>query len=318
VARATDSGRHARQLGAVGAVRVAILCTDMEERAAIARAFDAAPGAWAVELCDREPEPADVIVYGSTTGGVGAERRAVRFDPRDPPRVVADVRRALATTRASCIVVTGAGRGVGQTTVALHLAQALAADRSCLLLDLDVDWGCAPRLGIDAVRARTWADAHEASGGLRLSALPVAGGIRVMLAPRDGCIAEGASVLDAARAEFDQIVVDAPFGEALDAGVGRADAGVLVLNPTKTCAVRARELVGSLDVDAPWAVVSNRLGPGGEATRAELEELVGRPFALELPCCPALRDAEDSDRLLKPRLYRWTRAVARLAHALTS
>jgi hypothetical protein len=70
---------------------------------------------------------------------------------------------------------------------------------------------------------------------------------------------------------------------------------------------------------SPWAVVTNKLGPGGETTRAELQELLGgRPIAIELPCCPALRDAEDDARLLASDRHRWRRAVKRLAAALAS
>jgi hypothetical protein len=67
-----------------------------------------------------------------------------------------------------------------------------------------------------------------------------------------------------------------------------------------------------------WLLVSNRCGPGGETTRAELQAIIGRRVALELPCAPSLRDAEDDGRLLTSRLSPWVRRVDRLAGTLAS
>ncbi|HEX3327543.1 MAG TPA: hypothetical protein VHV50_11150, partial [Actinomycetota bacterium] len=59
-----------------------------------------------------------------------------------------------------------------------------------------------------------------------------------------------------------------------------------------------------------------RLGRGGETTRRQIEEIVGRKVALELPCCPGLRDAEGKQRLVALRWSRWGQAVIRLGRAL--
>lgn len=67
-----------------------------------------------------------------------------------------------------------------------------------------------------------------------------------------------------------------------------------------------------------WAVVCNRLGPGGEMTRTELERIVEHRIGLELPCTPALRDAEDEGKLLGLRVSRYSRRVVQLARALRS
>jgi hypothetical protein len=62
--------------------------------------------------------------------------------------------------------------------------------------------------------------------------------------------------------------------------------------------------------------VTNRLGPGSDLTRHRLEQRLGHPISLELPCCAALRDAEDEARLLTSPLTQWIRRIDRLSKAL--
>jgi hypothetical protein len=63
-------------------------------------------------------------------------------------------------------------------------------------------------------------------------------------------------------------------------------------------------------------VVTNRLGPGGETTRPQIESVIGRKVGLELPCWPGLRDAEGERRIGSLRWSRWGLALGRLARAL--
>jgi hypothetical protein len=88
----------------------------------------------------------------------------------------------------------------------------------------------------------------------------------------------------------------------------------VVMPPTSPGAARTRALLERIP-PRPHAVVVNRQGPGGEATRALLQVALGSTIALELPCSPALRDAEDDGALLA-RHARWTRRVERLAVGL--
>jgi hypothetical protein len=110
-------------------------------------------------------------------------------------------------------------------------------------------------------------------------------------------------------------VVDCPDGDALALTAEWCRGAVLVTPPTRPGALRARALVRRWP-DLRWAVITNKVGPGGETTRAEMQEVIGHRVALELPCAPALRDAEDDGRLLRTRWSRWGRGIARLARAL--
>src|SRR5665809_135008 len=96
----------------------------------------------------------------------------------------------------------------------------------------------------------------------------------------------------------------------------RAGAAVVpVMGRSVPCAPWARAFIEEWP-DLDCAVVINRLGRGGETTRAQLADLVGRPISLELPCSPALRDAEDDGRLVSLKWTRYGRAITRLADAL--
>jgi hypothetical protein len=86
---------------------------------------------------------------------------------------------------------------------------------------------------------------------------------------------------------------------------------VLVVPPSPTGARRARALIDA-NSNVAWVPIVNRLGAGGETTISMIGRHLGIPVAVELPCCPALRDREDEDRLLKPGWTRWSRRIARL------
>jgi hypothetical protein len=287
--------------------RITVVSRDPAERLAIARAFDRAPGSWRVELCRDRPVDAEVVVVGSDLGEPGE----IVFDRSNPQAAIDEVNRRLCDARERVIVVTSGSGGAGATTIAAHLAQEL---RGCLV-DLDVGRGAGWRLGLDA-DARTWASVDEAAESLRLSALPVAGGFRVLLAPSEASC-DVSDLLARARSEFARVVVDAPRDGGLGAALARADAGVLVVPPTVPGARRAGALLEGLQ-ELPWAVVTNRLGPGGEASRVALGRLIGHSVSIDLPCCAALRDAEDEGRLLSTGWYRWRRALRRLARALVA
>ena len=270
-----------------------------------ARAFDRAPASWSVSLHKTMPLEADIVVLTPEVEGEG-----VRFDPAEPERVIEDVGAAARST-GNVYVVTGASGGLGATSIALHVAAALGRRSTTCYFDLDIGWGIRARLGMPP-DARTWADVGDDEESLLPGALPIAPGVRAFVAPGDGG-RDPIPLLRWAAGSFGHVIVDAPL-EYLDLATEVARAGVLVASPTFPSIERARAVLRAHPLR--WAVVTNRIGAGGEATKAELESALGRGIGLELPCAPRLRDAEDDRRLLDAGWSRWSSRIERLADAL--
>jgi hypothetical protein len=286
-------------------LHVAIVSLDPVMRLEAARAFDRAPASWTVSLHKTMPPDADVVVLTPEVEGEG-----VRFDPAEPERVIEDIGAAARST-GNVSVVTGASGGLGATSIALHVAASLGRRSSTCFFDLDTRWGIKARLGMPP-DARTWADVGEDEESFLLAALPIAPGLRAFAAPEGGG-GDPVSVLQHAAHSFDHVVVDAPL-ESLDLATEVAHAGVLVTSPTFPSIERARAVLRAHRLR--WAVVTNRIGAGGEATKSELEAALGRSIGLELPCAPRLRDAEDERRLLDAGWSRWSSRIERLADVL--
>jgi hypothetical protein len=305
----------------VNPLEIAVVSADADFRRAAAAAFDSAPASWTVTIHDSQPDAADVLVLCPDAIADPGGLPSVRFRPAAASELVREVAAAASAPSAGLIPVVGAGRGVGVTSVALHLCKAIAdasardQDAPCFV-DLDVEWGAATRLDLDASEVRTWAAMGDTAEELVLSALPVAGGFRALLAPRGGGPEiDPAEVLARAIRCWSRVVVDCPDGDAFALTAERCRGAVLVTPPTRPGAIRARALVRRWP-DLRWAVITNKLGPGGETTRAEIQEVIGHKIALELPCAPSLRDAEDDGRLLRAPWSRWGRGIARLARTL--
>lgn len=305
VARATDGSEPAGEHYVMDQIRVAIVSLDPAMRLAAAKAFDGAPSSWFVSLHREVPEGADVVVLTPEVDGEG-----VRFDP-DRPRDVIQAVKDASGGAGRVVVVTGASGGLGVTSIALHLAAAWGRRTRTCYFDLDGGGGSRMRLGMPA-DVLTWGDVGDDEDSLLLAALPVAPGVRAYVAPQDAT-GEPLPVLERAAPMFERIVVDTPAG-GLEIAIQVADMGILVAAPTFPSIERARDLLARHPLR--WAVVTNRIGPGGEATRAELEAVLGRTIGLELPCAPRLRDAEDDRRLLDPAWSRWARRIERLATVL--
>ena len=305
VVRATDVPLPIREPDVVDRLHVAIVSLDPVMRLEAARAFDRAPASWSVSLHKTMPPEADVVVLTPEVEGDG-----VRFYPAEPDRVIEDVGVAARST-GNVSVVTGASGGLGATSIALHVAASLGRRSSTCFFDLDIRWGIRARLGMPA-DARTWADVGDDEESFLLAALPIAPGVRAFVAPEGG---EGdpVSVLQRAAHSFDHVIVDAPL-ERLDLATEIAHAGILVASPTFPSIERTRAVLRAHPLR--WAVVTNRTGAGGEATRLELEAALGRSIGLELPCAPRLRDAEDERRLLDAGWSRWSSRIDRLADVL--
>ena len=299
---------------------IAVVSRDPAVRLAAARAFDRAPASWKIRLHEEAPEDADVVVFGVDLRH--AANGHILFDPAGDHGVIEQVKRSVSSARSKVFVVVGAGRGAGATSLALHLAACAARERSACFVDLDLEWGAAARLGIDGPH-KTWDMDATDETDMRLAALPVGGGFRALLAPRalperDEQSASVAGLDDAlsfAAGEFERVVIDCSDTRLLDAVIAGADAGVLVVPASMPGASRAADLLAAR-TELRWAVVLNRLGPGGETSRAELHRTIGTRSAVELPCTPALRDAEDGGRLLTSPWSRYVRATNRLLLAL--
>ena len=289
----------------MAALRIAVVSNDPDVRLEAARAFDEAPASWSVCLHTSRPNDVDIVVLGPDAEGDG-----IPFDPADPKSVIEEIESRTGAREGAVIVVTQATGGVGATSLALHLAAALAPAVRVGFIELAP--GAALRLGLAPNEHLTWADLDGSSESIARCFLPVAPGFRALLAPEDG--GDPGLVMKRSRPAFDLLVVDAPARSASTA-LCEADAGVLVMGPSVPQAHWARGFIGEWP-DLDCAVVINRLGRGGETTRAQLADLVGRPISLELPCSPSLRDAEDDGRLLSLKWTRYGRAITRLADAL--
>lgn len=276
--------------------RIALVCPDASLKMVAARAFDDAPSDWDVTLHDDVPADADLVV---TVGESAKATGDLWLDPARPHDVVEEVRSLLDASTCRVVAVVGAAGGCGATSIALHLAAATTGS-SCLV-DLQARPSCARRLGIDPGELADAAAPVPVPGGSRLLAA------RAPLAP---------ARLDALRRDFERVVLDAPrdfIAEVRD----HCDAVVLVMAPTLVAAASAAGLLVELG-DTPVAVVTNRLGPGGETTRADLRRILGHRITLELPCSRGLRDAEDDCRLLTSAWSPWLYRIRRLSAALAS
>jgi hypothetical protein len=291
---------------------VAVVVTDPSLREKVARAFDTAPHTWVVSFWDTPPPSADVVVFDEPSAGPG-----VVFDPGRPDEVVDEVQKRLDVSRrvapSRAVAVTGVG-GAGVTTLALHLAAGWASRNETCFLDLDESWGCASRLGVGD-EAITWSGADRSSQALRLAALPVAPGLKAVVCPRSPDSTPPGAVVARAKAEFERLVIDVPARHRDRDLFAAVDAVIMVMAPCLPHAHRAAQMLAELDASRV-IVVTNRMGPGGETTRQQLEVILGRKIGLELPCCPRLRDAEGSRRLASLRWSRWGYAVKRLTRAL--
>lgn len=289
--------------------RIALVAREPDSRQALAAAFDDAPATWEVTLHE-EAREADALVASPEVSIEGA----VPFDPREPRRAVEEVKGRLAPARREgAILVTSASGGAGTTTVAVHLAAALSGRGATCYVDLDVGSGAASRLGLLDSRHKTWAEAGSSPEELRLAALPVPGGFRALLSP-SGAPEVPPALLPRTVRSFDHVVVDVPLGRLKKASTV-ARAAVLVVPGTVPGVCRAQRLLTD-GFAVPLAIVLNRTGHGGGLTRSEAARRLGRAVPLELPCTPAMRDAEDEGRLLDGRWTRFARRIRSLALTL--
>ena len=249
---------------------------------------------------ESEAPDADVVIRGTDLPGPGLTFDAARGD-----RLVADIETALrARGRGRAILVAGACGGCGTTTIALHVAAALA-NRTCCVLEAHPRCGLRQRLHLPD-------DALDRSSGDRLSDLPVAPRFRVSLAPRSESVEDRGVAIERLLSTYEVVIVDAG-AQPSDVLSAAGDVAVLTMPATAPGMLRARAWLEER-ADLSCATVVNRLGPGSDLTNADLRKLLQRRVSLELPCTAALRDVEDKGVLLSDR--RWNRRIDQLARAL--
>ena len=250
-------------------------------------AFDRAPAHWEVTLHEERPRDADAIVLLPGIPGDGFS-----FDPEDPQRVIDEIRAAPGPRR-NVVGVWGPLPGAGATSVAVHLAAALARYQDSYLIDLDPWRGAARWFACPPPDSDVQDD--------ELRARPVPGGFRLV---------EGDLPVD--RLGASRVVVDGPHAAVRRAGCGR---NVIVVPSGRTGVERAAEMLATIDL-GPSAIVVNRTGWGGELTSSAIQRSLGHRVALELPFSPGLRDAEDRARLMTSPLSPWLNGIRRLARAI--
>jgi hypothetical protein len=299
-------------LSSVQQPTIAIVVKDPTLRLAVAKAFDAAPPGWRVHFSETPSADADVVVAEHAYSG-----DCIVFDGAHPesliPEVASRCERSLQKAQCGTLAVTGVA-GAGVTSIALHLAAVWARRAPTCLVDLDRSWSCAPRLGLgdDVV---TWGPVGSSPDKLRLSAVPLAPGLRALIAPLGQTEVDEAGLFRGAPSAFDRVVFDLPFAAWRPEAKLFFDAVLVVMSPCVPHAHRVVRILAELEAEHV-AVITNRLGRGGETTRAQIEALIGRKVTLEMPTFPGLRDAEGNGRLASLTWSRWGRALVRLARAL--
>lgn len=278
---------------------VALVTQDDGVRSCAARAFDAAPANWRLEFHEAPPPGCDHVVFGADS----APDLEPRFDPLRPATLLPEL---PPRSQSRAVGVVAACGGAGVTTVALHLAASLGNGAGTLLVEPPGRRSLSVRLGVPE-EAAVWQPGESAE-----VSVPVAGGCRLLRTA--DLVAALRSLEEAGRPAA--VDLDIPLETTRDVvAKGLLGAVVVVVPPSRPAARLTRPLLQQLG-DLDRVVVSNRTGHGGEMTRDKLSAVIGAPVALELPCSPALRAAEDSGLLVQQPWNRWWRLMRRLALSL--
>lgn len=291
-------------------LRIALSIADPGLLRSAVKALDAAPSDWSISIAATAEAAgeADVTVVASRPA---ASRHQVTFDPARPQDLIPAIEAGAGGAASVVVGVSSACRGSGVTTIALHLARELSSRGESCFVDLDETQQVAARLQISEPDHKTWADLGPDTTTARRAALPVAAGFRVLFAPERPTHDPSAVIARAAKL-FAVVIVDRPPLGALPPGSHT----IVVLPPGLVAARRTRRLLDQAPEQESITVVTNRLGPGGAAIRRDLEEVLGHPIALQLPCSGALRTDEDTGELVRRPWNAWSRGIARLARNL--
>ena len=238
---------------------------------------------------------------------------------------------APATRRDRLVAVWGPKGGTGATVLAAHLAGAVAAAASCMLVDLDLRHGDQRVLLGAGNHPRSILDLLEAGDDISPSAVEGVAwrhpsGFGVVLAPASPGgrpLAETwggvAQALDAIRSTGEGrgvVVADLPSGLGpipLDVA-GRADATAIVVTPDLLALRRARDAARAVGEGPEVGVILNRWSrSAGVLSPADVEAVLTLPAWATVPVQAGLLRAPDLGRLSRPAC----RALAPLAARLT-
>jgi hypothetical protein len=283
--------------------RIALRSSDPATCLEMAKAFEGAPIDWDVFFWSDGCE--SHVVVGDD------DACSVPFDVSDPARAIESVAALLVRGRKRITVLTGARRGTGVSTLALHLAVALGETAAVCVVDLDPDSSLRARLGLPE-DARDWAPSED---DVLSAAIPCSGGFRLLLAPR-APFGDVRPLLDAAVERYQHVVVDAPPSPCRAVVLASSTQALLLVPPSRQGIAHAHRTIAA-HPETDWSCVVNRMGAGGELTVRQIGNELQRPISVELPCSPYLRDREDDHRLLDARWSRYYRRVTRLAGALS-
>jgi pilus assembly protein CpaE len=199
------------------------------------------------------------------------------------------------------VAVLAAKAGCGTTTLATNLAIALSAGgtQSVCLVDLDLAYGDLAAT-LDIVPERTLADAADALGrfdpaSLESVIVPLRFGVDGVLAPTAPGDAEKITphligeLLASLNLVYDHVVVDVPSQVSTHvlAALDQADQHVLITTPERPALRHLRLTLDVLDL-LPYrakkrAIVVNRSDSAAGVDAADVERLIGRSVAAELP-----------------------------------
>jgi pilus assembly protein CpaE len=331
-----DTLPHALELLALTAAECLIVDVPQDRQAcgALARLAAAYPGTKIMVLAETLPfETARELVR------IGV--RDVLSLPVDPDACAASVRAALAdldggqgALRGMSIAIASGKGGTGCTAIALHLAAALAAYGTAVVVDAD-----APPFGTVAAAADL--DPGSSIAGLMRQRLPVEPRVLRRAAvphPAGFCTfslwtapAEMAEMEEAAVSGLDALAAMDPF---VIVDIGRpalAPQRLLIRRATVVVAVATldllalrnhRQLADLIGSDAGGGArlvpVLNRCDGDESYTPEQAAAAVGRPFAAVLPHTPALRHCLDRGELMSAEDAEapWTQTIARLANEI--
>lgn len=185
---------------------------------------------------------------------------------------------------ARCIGVVGARGAPGCTEVAVAFAESVAADSSCILVDLDVEApSVAVRLGLEPRPDLADAiDAVHADGSLDPATVQHMGPLSVIVGPHRAVGSEFRTshiegVIRAAANQWSTVVMDLGSSTSVHGFLEYVDDAILVVDASALGIVRASQLIERWIGPAP-ALVLNRVDP---STRETTIDAVRRWTGLE-------------------------------------
>jgi Flp pilus assembly CpaE family ATPase len=293
------------------------------------------------ELRELTDAPLILAAYGEPNGivddGLAVGAADVLILPQPSETVLFALRKAAVTANGreagKVVTVFSPKGGIGKTVVATNLAAACAArGLRTLLIDLDLQFGDTA-LTLSVAPKATISDLASSAGRIdadKLNAFVSSDprtGLALLAAPKRPEEAEVvgqeelAGVLQAARAEYEAVVIDTGplFDRAVLAALDHSDTLLLVCNPEVTSLKNVRiglETIDRLGFPADRvALVENRVGANGGIARADIEQALDRRIVYELPDDPAVPQAVNRavPVVVGDETSRFARAVAELA-----